>query len=231
MLLNAASDVAVGALRAVRDAVRSLATQDAAQSKENDHADLEADVRSAGVLRADALDVAARLLNGRQVPARLQGAGLGLMWSLGQTPADPVRAIRAAAVPERIGDYLSGLFALARDEAVAEPGVIEAVDTFLVELADRDFLVALPALREAFSAFSPRERDRLAHTILELHGSTDPRTLQSGLGDVSAELLARAAAAQARARELLAAAGLDDSTQLGNAASGMEPSVQSRGQK
>jgi hypothetical protein len=48
--------------------------------------------------------------------------------------------------------------------------VIEAVRQLVEGWADDQFLLALPALRQAFAFFPPRERERLARSILRAHG-------------------------------------------------------------
>ena len=99
------------------------------------------------------------------------------------------------------------------------PDLIERIDEVVMAFADGEFLEALPALRRAFSVFTPREKDRLARSLpggagLErARGRPRPRRsqamleLEARLRDaldalrgavVSAERAARALAARAR---------------------------------
>jgi hypothetical protein len=110
-----------------------------------------------------ALEVMARIGADRTAPPDLRGAAFGFGWSLGASD-DPVRALRGAA--DTLGDWLAGLFALARDEVLAGgSGVLDALDDLITAMPD--FLVELPALRQAFEYFPPRERELIARRLLE----------------------------------------------------------------
>jgi hypothetical protein len=112
-----------------------------------------------------------------QAPPDLRGAALGLAWALG-APADAAAAAEGASGPDRLGDWLAGLFSLAREEVIAEEeGVIGAVDDLVADLSDDEFFIALPALRQAFAMFPPRERGLIAQRLVELRGGGDARGL------------------------------------------------------
>jgi hypothetical protein len=123
-------------------------------------------LHASGVLttgRDVALEVMARIGADRTAPPDLRGAAFGFGWSLGASD-DPVRALRGAA--GTLGDWLAGLFALARDEVLAGgSGVLDALDDLITAMPD--FLVELPALRQAFEYFPPRERELIARRLLE----------------------------------------------------------------
>ncbi|MFC5835544.1 DUF5682 family protein [Nonomuraea insulae] len=115
-----------------------------------------------------ALGVADRLAACQEAPPDLRGASLGLGWSLrGTAAADPARAVRGAFVPASAGDWLAGLFALAREEVLHTAGMLELLDELVGGMTDDDFLVALPALRQAFGYFPPRERHHIATRLVE----------------------------------------------------------------
>ena len=97
-------------------------------------------------------------------PASLRGAALGFLWSLGGT-VDPASALRGATSP---GDFLAGLFALAREEVLHAPAILEVVDGLVRAMTREEFLHEIPALRLAFSWFPPREKERIAARILGL---------------------------------------------------------------
>ncbi|MGA6166240.1 DUF5682 family protein [Amycolatopsis magusensis] len=100
-------------------------------------------------------------------PPDLRGAAFGLAWSSG-APCDPARAIHGH--PSTLGDWLAGLFALAREEVIAEDhGVLAVLDNLVSGMAEDDFLIALPALRHAFAYFPPHEREALARALLTHH--------------------------------------------------------------
>jgi hypothetical protein len=123
---------------------------------------------SLGLDTPAALGVADRLAARREAPPDLRGAALGLGWSLrGTAAADPARAVRGAFVPASAGDWLAGLFALAREEVLHTDGMLELLDELVGGMTDDDFLVALPALRQAFGFFPPRERHLIATRLVE----------------------------------------------------------------
>ncbi|GAB3130366.1 DUF5682 family protein [Microbispora hainanensis] len=139
----------IGALVAVRDALRHAGP-------------------SLGLDTQAALGVADRVAVRQDAPPDLRGASLGLGWSLrGTAAADPARAVRGAFVPASAGDWLAGLFALAREEVLHTGGMLELLDELVGEMTDHDFLVALPALRQAFGFFPPRERHLIATRLVE----------------------------------------------------------------
>jgi hypothetical protein len=123
-----------------------------------------------GADRGPALDVMARIAVDRTAPPDLRGAAFGFTWSLGAPAGDAATAVRSAALPDTVGDWLAGLFALAREEVLHADGVITLLDDLVDGMPEHDFLVALPALRQAFSWFPPREREVIAGLVLTRRG-------------------------------------------------------------
>ncbi|MFG2000709.1 DUF5682 family protein [Spirillospora sp. NPDC048911] len=166
-------------------------------------------IHAAGVLDLDrqaALGVARRVSADPGVPPDLRGAAFGLGWALGEADG-AVRAVRGAAGPTTLGDWLAGLFALARDEVLSVPGVMAVLDELVVELDDDGFLIALPALRQAFEFFPPREREAIAKGLLERRGvRASGRTLLRAPADPI--MIAEARALEDKVDRLLAAEGL-----------------------
>ncbi|WP_406253308.1 DUF5682 family protein [Streptomyces atratus] len=134
--------------------------------------------------RETAAGIAWRIAGDPEAPIDLRGAAFGLRRSLGQVPGaagDPAEAVRtvARAGTDALGDWLAGLFALARDEVTGAVGsddgegaesLIDVLDGLVCALPDDEFLSGLPALRQAFAFFPPRERDRIAGRLLERRG-------------------------------------------------------------
>ncbi|MEJ3652149.1 DUF5682 family protein [Actinomycetes bacterium KLBMP 9759] len=150
--------------------------------------------------RADTVAMAGRI--GPDVPPDLRGAAAGLRWSLGE-PAE----LEVPWAPKIVGDWLAGLFALAREEVLTTPSLVASLDDLIGELTDADFLVALPALRQAFEFFPPRERARFAELLLERRGRTgDGRALLRTTVDPL--LLAEAAALERAVDEIITREGL-----------------------
>ncbi|MFI6725838.1 DUF5682 family protein [Streptomyces atratus] len=140
------------------------------------------------VPRETAAAIAWRISGDPEAPLDLRGAAFGLRRTLAQAPdtsGDPAEAVRTVvtAGTDALGDWLAGLFALARDEvtgAVRNEGggergggaesLIDVLDSLVCALPDNEFLSGLPALRQAFAFFPPRERDRIAGRLLERRG-------------------------------------------------------------
>lgn len=140
------------------------------------------------VPRETAAAIAWRISGDPETPIDLRGAAFGLHRNLTQAPdtsGDPAEAVRTVvtAGTDALGDWLAGLFALAREEvtgAVRNKGgdergggaesLIDVLDSLVCALPDNEFLSGLPALRQAFAFFPPRERDRIAGRLLERRG-------------------------------------------------------------
>jgi hypothetical protein len=125
--------------------------------------------------RAAVLDTACRIAADPAAPADLRGAALGLRRSLGHGhgEAGPQARTLAAADPQEFGDWLAGLFALARDEVTGHgdgPALLDELDDIVTAMTGDDFLTGLPALRQAFAHFPPRERERIAERLLARRG-------------------------------------------------------------
>ncbi|MFE9019877.1 DUF5682 family protein [Streptomyces sp. NPDC007808] len=165
------------------------------------------------VTREAAAEAAARIGRDGRAPADLRGAAFGLRWALGR-PDEAATAVRALAVTatDTLGDWLAGLFALAREEVTAgaadgEEPLIDVLDGIVSALTEEDFLTGLPALRQAFAFFPPRERERIAERLLQRRGRQgSARSLLRTTADPL--LLARAAALEENVSRLLDRHGL-----------------------
>lgn len=115
-----------------------------------------------------------RRMNDADAPPGLVGAALGFLWSEGciQDRSETTRVIRAANLPDRIGEFLHGLFLLARGEVTSDAEVVETLDEIIGGMGEDDFLDTITQLRLAFSVFPTRERARLAEQIAKRRGGT-----------------------------------------------------------
>ena len=105
-----------------------------------------------------------------QIPI-LRGAVMGALWTLGEAPAGQLIAgVRYFAAPSMLGDYLVGLFRLAREAVQRQPELVLCIDELLMGYDDGEFLEALPALRLAFSYFTPREKHHMVRTLFQARG-------------------------------------------------------------
>ena len=126
---------------------------------------------------ARALAVFARKARDATAAPTSRGAALGALVSLPQLADETSAAFDTAAAlallgaqaPEALGDALSGLLALAREQIAEDPAFVRGVDALVVAFDDDDFVHALPALRGAFAWLPARERGRFASAVLRLH--------------------------------------------------------------
>jgi hypothetical protein len=145
--------------------------------------------------RTELLAVLHRIGSAHETPPLLRGAVAGALWTLGAGDLAQVLA-RLPATPEALGDFLQGVFALAREESQRHTELLLDIDRLLLAFDDEQFLVALPALRLAFTYFTPREKDHLARTLLKAAGQTDMTPLP--MLAVGSEDAARALAFESR---------------------------------
>ncbi|WP_026923042.1 DUF5682 family protein [Glycomyces arizonensis] len=165
-------------------------------------------VRHAPALTPAAASVAAtatRIAADGAAPPDLRGGAAGLAWSLGAS-LDAAGAAAGVSTPDRLGDWLAGLFWVAREEVLAETaehGVVHAVDEIVGDMTDDEFLVALPALRQAFAFFPPRERSLIAEQLIALRGTGESARSLLAKQHVDPVLVAAAHALEARVDEVL----------------------------
>jgi len=116
--------------------------------------------------RAEFAAVLARVqADSARSPAQ-RGACAGAMWSLHcADPAHIRRDLLLFAEPEKMGDYLTGLFVLAREEAQRDEELLAAIHSVMIAWNEEGFLAALPSLRLAFMSFTPREKIHMARSL------------------------------------------------------------------
>jgi len=125
---------------------------------------LETFERCAPVLnmeREDFIDVFRRAAGDVEQTPLMRGAATGALWTLGGAKID----LQSFAEPEQLGDFLTGLFFLAREVIQREAALIGQIDSTLMRFDEDGFLAALPPLRLAFSFFLPREKYYLLRTL------------------------------------------------------------------
>ncbi|MEV4125216.1 DUF5682 family protein [Nocardia sp. NPDC049707] len=169
-----------------------------------------------GVERVDLTGVFGRCTAADRPPA-LRGAAVGMVAVLEpERTTDLARAVRLAAAPIVLGDFLAGLFALAREQVLVDPAaaqgnqassLIAVLDDLIARFTQPDFLAALPALRLAFAWFPPRERAAIANRLLGLRGVVGSAAALLRL-PADPALVARAQAVELRVDELLGDHGL-----------------------
>lgn len=161
-----------------------------------------------------AFAVMTRRAHDADAPPAIRGAALGLLWALDGFPdaataaAEATRAVRAMALPKRLGDFLAGLFALAREEVTSAAALVGVLDEVQGALTDDDFLVALPSLRMAYSWFPPRDRERLARLVLRRYGADDRGASSLLRAQIAPEVVAAGLALESTIDGLMARYGL-----------------------
>ncbi|MFC0643886.1 DUF5682 family protein [Cellulomonas phragmiteti] len=111
--------------------------------------------------------------------ALVRGAAAGLASTAGRLQGDDLARDVAGHLAgtldahESVG-YVRGLFATARETVWQGSGVVAALDSRLVDWDQPTFLSTLPDLRLAFAGLTPRETDRVAQAVAELHGGERP---------------------------------------------------------
>jgi hypothetical protein len=151
----------------------------------------------AGIDRQELVDVLGRVGSEPSQTPVVRGAAFGALWTLGAAEPDRVRAaLLLFADPSRLGDFLTGLFGLAREAVQRQPDLILGIDELLAGFADEAFLEALPSLRLAFTYFTPREKHHMATSLLKALG-IEAHQPMAGL-EFGPEVAARALAFEAR---------------------------------
>ncbi len=149
-------------------------------------------------LRQEYVDIARRA---HQDPGQMpltRGTCWGTLWALGAADASQTSiAIHQFSDPQQLGDFLTGVFALSRETVQRNPAMVQAIDHLLVAYSEADFMSALPALRLAFSYFTPREKHYLATTLRQ--GADDRTSTEepAATRSVAPEVAAAAAAWEA----------------------------------
>ncbi len=165
-----------------------------------------------GLDRARAEAVMQRRSADHDAPPPVRGAAFGFLWSVYGTieEAEAAHAVKGAGRPETLGDFLAGLFALAREEVLRTPGLLGVVDGLVAPMTRDDFLVAIPSLRMAFAWFPPREREEIARQVLRLHGGDGADARRLTKLEVSAEVTMSGLQIEAEVDAVARRFGLED---------------------
>lgn len=127
--------------------------------------------------REEFVAVLLRVEDDPQKSPTLRGAAAGALWTINAADEEAVlRHLRMFSSANHLGDFLAGLFALAREVVQRSPAIVLTIDRLLVEFGADDFQTSLPAMRQAFTYFTPREKHYVLSTLFESLGmkETDP---------------------------------------------------------
>ncbi|MCA9069396.1 MAG: hypothetical protein KDA84_10755, partial [Planctomycetaceae bacterium] len=156
--------------------------------------------------RDELIDVLSRVSQDVDQSPTVRGAVAGALWTLGESDGDHIATVLALfAQPAELGDFLTGLFCLGREVAQRNPSLVQSIDQLLMSFRGEDFLEALPAMRLAFTFFTPREKHHMLNTLFESLGLRErPLTAL----EVDAETAAEALALESRVFEIVERYGL-----------------------
>jgi Family of unknown function (DUF5682) len=128
-------------------------------------------------LQSEFLQVLTRVSTDIQQMPLIRGGAMGALWVMETIATEDILAtINYYSQPESLGDFLTGLFYLARETTQRTPGLLLSIDKFLLAYEDHEFLVALPSLRLAFGYFTPREKHLMAKNLLQSTGDINVAT-------------------------------------------------------
>lgn len=164
------------------------------------------------VLLPRALAVLERRFRAADASALSRGAALGALIRLEHPNADAEAALALlAALPaSRLGEALHGLIALARHQLATHPAFVAGFNQQLMQLADDQFIAALPDLRAALAWLPPGERAALARQVLEHYqlAHLPERLLQAPLPACAPAVFLRHQQQEQRAVDALRAWGI-----------------------
>lgn len=156
--------------------------------------------------RAEFVTVLQRARAEKDTNPLMLGALTGALWTIGESPLDDVVAdMTFFSSPDSLGDFLTGLFAMAREASQHRVELIMKIDEFLMSFSVDDFLQALPSLRLAFSYFTPREKFYISQNLVKQIGAS---TAPLPALEVSAEVAAKVMAYEERLKAVLERYGL-----------------------
>jgi len=129
--------------------------------------------------RVDFISILQRIEQSTDKLPSVRGAAAGMLWTLGESSSARIlEQMLQFFNPEHLGDFLNGLFALAREVAQRNPQLVQAIDRLLLEFGTEDFQSALPSLRLAFTYFTPREKHYMLQTLFDSLGLREVKPLQ-----------------------------------------------------
>lgn len=136
-------------------------------------------------------------LSARSELAMVRGGAAGLLYSAGQLSDTELGItldghLNGLLQPRDAVGFLRGLLQTAREAAWQQPALLKILDGLMAAWDDETFVANLPEMRLAFSAMTPKETDRIAAAVGQLHGAADlgrlvnyevsPEQLQANLG-------------------------------------------------
>jgi hypothetical protein len=125
------------------------------------------------------LDALADLLSAQKAPATIVGGAVGVLFGEGRITEESLLTLATGYLNASTGEpasktgFLRGLLCTCREVAWRTPELVQRIDTLLRSLDENAFVNAVPDLRMAFTYLTPRETDRVAGLVANLHGEKD----------------------------------------------------------
>lgn len=125
------------------------------------------------------LDVFKRTRQQKDIAALVAGGLTGALYNLHELKIDTLRFdMQAFAAPDKVGDYLGGLFYISQDILKSNPLLLTDLDQMIRTYTEEQFLEAAPPLRLAFTKFTPRQK---MHFLQQLSKSFDSAAARGAL--------------------------------------------------
>lgn len=158
--------------------------------------------------RPEFVGVMQRVEQDSHKPASVRGAAAGILWTLGTADEEKILSdLMLFSTPSDLGDFLTGLFALAREVVQRHAKLVQTIDRMLNEFGADDFQASLPSLRLAFTYFTPREKHHMLTTLFAALGLKEVQPLAEL--KVNEATAAEALAFEERLFEIIAKFGLE----------------------
>lgn len=143
-----------------------------------------------------------------QNPPLLRGAALGTLWRLSEASTTEVsQDLMGVATASQLGDFLTGLFYIAREVAQHNADLLVQIDGVIQQFDEDLFLEALPALHLAFTYFTPREKHEISQGLMQCWEGHNSKDLLRQ-PPIAPELIAQAQAMEANVLSILGRYGL-----------------------
>ena len=145
-------------------------------------------------------------LDSAQIPL-MRGAATGIIATLSAISTQEIKEIIISfSAPNLLGDFLTGLFSIARELIQINYDLLLSIDELIMTYDEESFLESLPALHLAFTYFNPREKHNIANTLIKAWG--EKKQIDLPQLQISSETIAKAKKLEERLLESIHKYGL-----------------------
>ena len=131
------------------------------------------------------------LLTHEECNPNIEGATLGILYGLGgvniETIKNKIEGYILGTKDKMLKSpaFLNGIFSTAKDIVFLDDGIIDAIDSFVTEVEEENFIKIIPELRLAFSYFIPKEIDEIAKIVLKKYNVEQSNVLEEKPIDIN----------------------------------------------